>query len=87
MTDVSMPTGTTYTMPPSEQLMAADDTVVIAWTLWLRAMDLRRYAMLARDRAGHGIAPEGNIASATASEAIASRLLGLAGISPDGACE
>jgi hypothetical protein len=52
MTDVSMPTGTTVTMPPSEQLMAADDTVVVAWTLWLRALDLRRYAMLARDRAG-----------------------------------
>jgi hypothetical protein len=67
-------------LPASEDLAAADDAVLAAWTPWLRGGDLRRYALLARDRAGRGIAPKENITQAAADEAVAGRLLRLAGI-------
>jgi hypothetical protein len=80
-----MPTGTDRDrMPTSEDLMAADDMVLAAWTLWLRANDLRLRARLARDRAARNIAPESNIAQAEAAEAISDRLLRLAGIRSEG---
>jgi hypothetical protein len=72
-------------MPASEDLAAADDAVLAAWALQLRAGDLRRDALLARDRAGLGIAPEGNRSTAAANEVIPGRLLRLAGIRSEGA--
>jgi hypothetical protein len=60
-------------MPASEDMATADDAAVVSWTLWLRAGDLRCNALLARDRAGRGIAPESNIAQAAANEAISAR--------------
>jgi hypothetical protein len=76
-----MPAGTDRDrMPASENLAAADDAGLVAWTLWLRAGDLRRYAILARDRVGRGIAAESNATQAAAAEAISARLLRLAGV-------
>jgi hypothetical protein len=78
-----MPTGTgRESMSSWEDLADADDAVLVAWTLWLRAGDLRRYALLARDRAGRGIAPQRNVINAAAVEAEAGSLLRLAGIPP-----
>jgi hypothetical protein len=66
-------------MPSSEDLAAADDAALVAQTLWLRAGDLRRHALLASDRAARGIAPENNTSYAAANEVISARLLRLAG--------
>jgi hypothetical protein len=80
MNGIPMPTGTDRDrMPSSEDLATADDAALVAWTLWLRAGDLRRHALLARDRAARGIAPQDNVPQAAAAEAVAVRLLRLVG--------
>jgi hypothetical protein len=86
MSGLPVPAGTDRDrMPASEDLAAADDAVLVAWVLWSRGRDCYWKALLARDRAGLGIAPEGNRSTAAADEVISARLLRLAGVSPEGA--
>jgi hypothetical protein len=74
------PSGAKFeSMPSSEELQDTDDAALIAWTLWLRAGDLRRHALLAEDRAARGVARDSNAAKAKADKAVAARLLRLAG--------